>query len=83
MTYSVFWLEQVTTVHKRMSYSPYYAATETCPLLPADIIKATYLQPPPNSILSTTNMIARHARDLQCYIEDFEHLHKAVFQVQC
>ncbi|KNZ78614.1 hypothetical protein J132_11055 [Termitomyces sp. J132] len=53
-TYSVFWSERVT-VRKRMGCSPYYATTGTHPLLPADIVEATYLQPPPNSLLSTTS----------------------------
>ncbi|KNZ77265.1 hypothetical protein J132_05975 [Termitomyces sp. J132] len=56
-TYSVFWSERVT-VHKQMGCSPYFATTGTHPLLPADIVEVTYLQPPPNSLLSTTDLIA-------------------------
>ncbi|KNZ78771.1 hypothetical protein J132_09909, partial [Termitomyces sp. J132] len=56
-TYSVFWSEQVT-VCKRMGCSPYFMTTGTHPLLPADIVEATYLQPPPNLLLSTTDLIA-------------------------
>ncbi|KNZ72267.1 hypothetical protein J132_04060 [Termitomyces sp. J132] len=55
-TYSVFWSECVT-VCKQMGCSPYYATMGTHPLLPANIVEATYLQPPPNSLLSTIDYI--------------------------
>ncbi|KNZ72350.1 hypothetical protein J132_03441 [Termitomyces sp. J132] len=58
-TYSVFWLEHIT-VCKQMGCSSYYAMTSTHSLLLADIVKATYLQPLPNSFLSSTNLIALH-----------------------
>ena len=54
--YSVFWSERVT-VRKRMGCSPYYAATGTHPLIPLDILEATYLQPAPESVMSTTDLI--------------------------
>ncbi|KNZ76555.1 hypothetical protein J132_09637 [Termitomyces sp. J132] len=76
-TYSVFWSERVT-VRKRMGCSPYYATTGTHPLLPADIVEATYLQPPPNSLLSTTDLIAHRAIDLQRRQEDLNRLHSQV-----
>ncbi|KNZ76626.1 hypothetical protein J132_09371 [Termitomyces sp. J132] len=57
-TYSVFWSERVT-VHKQMGCSPYFATTGTHTLLPANIVEVTYLQPPPNSLLLTTDLIAR------------------------
>ncbi|KNZ81897.1 hypothetical protein J132_10176, partial [Termitomyces sp. J132] len=56
-TYSVFWSERIT-VCKRMGCSPYFATTGTHPLLPADIVEATYLQPLLNLLLSTTDLIA-------------------------
>jgi hypothetical protein len=59
-----FWAERVT-IKSRMGCSPYFAATGTHPLLPIDIAEANYLLPPPNSILSTTDLIARHATTLQ------------------
>jgi hypothetical protein len=60
IVYSVFWAEQVTIKH-RMGCSPYVAATGTHPLLPIDIAQANYLLPPPDSVLSTTDFIARQA----------------------
>ena len=62
--YSVFWAERVT-VRKRMGCSPYFAATGTHPLLPIDISEANYLLPPPESTLTTTDLIARRAITLQ------------------
>ena len=44
-----------------MGCSPYFATTGTHPLLPFDISEANYLLPPPNSVLSTTELITRRA----------------------
>ncbi|KNZ75943.1 hypothetical protein J132_00691 [Termitomyces sp. J132] len=76
-TYSVFWSECVT-VYKQMGCSPYFATTGTHPLLPADIVEATYLQLPPNSLLSTTDLIACQAIDLQHCQENLDCLHSQV-----
>ncbi|KNZ80244.1 hypothetical protein J132_06670, partial [Termitomyces sp. J132] len=64
-TYSVFWSEWVT-IRKQMGCSPYFTTTSTHPLLPANIVEATYLQPPPNWLLSSTDLIAHQVIDLQC-----------------
>ncbi|KNZ76068.1 hypothetical protein J132_00344 [Termitomyces sp. J132] len=61
-----------------MGCSPYFVTTGTHPLLPADIVEATYLQPPPNSLLLTTDLIARQAIDLQRCQEDLDHFHSHV-----
>ena len=55
--HSVFWAERIT-VRKRMGCSPYFAVTGSHPLIPLDIAEATYLQPPPDSILLTPDLIA-------------------------
>ncbi|PFH49267.1 hypothetical protein AMATHDRAFT_147977 [Amanita thiersii Skay4041] len=62
--YSVFWAERVT-IRKRFSVSPYFAVTGAHPLLPLDIVEATYLSPPPTAFLSTTELITRRAIKLQ------------------
>src|SRR5438309_4893952 len=58
VAYSVFWADRVT-VRRRMGCSPYFAETGTHPLLPLNIVKASYLLPPPELILSMTDLIAR------------------------
>ena len=48
-----------------MGCSPYFATSGTHLLLPLDIAEATYLLPPPDAPLSSTDLIARHAVTLQ------------------
>ena len=48
-----------------MGCSPYFAVTGTHPLLPLDITEATYLLPPPDAPLSTTDLITTWAVALQ------------------
>ena len=64
---SVMWADRVT-VCRHMGCSPYFTVTGTHPLLPLDIVEATYLLPPPDTPLSTTDLIATCA---------------VVFQKQC
>ena len=71
--HSVFWSERVTP-RKRMGCAPYYAVTGTHPLLPFDIIEANYLLPPPDSLLASTNLIARCTVALQKCTEDLDRL---------
>jgi hypothetical protein len=63
-----------------MGCSPYFAVTGLHPLIPLDIFKATYLQPPPTSLLSSTNLIACRAIALQKHEEDLNCLHSKVFE---
>jgi hypothetical protein len=55
--HSVFWAERITT-RKHLGCSPYFAVIGTHPLIPLDFLKATFLQPPPKSILSTTDLLS-------------------------
>ena len=64
VAYSVFWAERVT-IRRRMGCSPYFATTGAHPLLLFDISEANYLLPPPDSILSSTDLISRRAIALQ------------------
>jgi len=81
IAYSVFWADRVT-VRKRMGCSPYFAVTGTHPLLPFNIAEASYLLSPPNSILSTTDLIARWAIQLQKRHEHLSTLHSEVFETR-
>ncbi len=81
VAYSVFWADRVT-VRRRMGCSPYFAVTGTHPLLPFDIAEASYLLPPPDSVLSTTDLIARRAIALQKRTEDLSRLHSKVLHAR-
>ena len=61
-----------------MGCSPSYAATSVHPILLFDIIEANYLLPPPDSLLSSTDLIARHAVTLQKHPDDLTQLHVRV-----
>src|SRR6266542_3440790 len=81
VAYSVFWADRIT-VRRRMGCSPYFAVTGTHPLLPFDIAEASYLLPPPDSVLSTTDLIARCAIALQKRTEDLSRLHSKVLHAR-
>ena len=80
VAHSVFWSERIT-LRRWMGCSPYFAVTGTHPLIPLDIIEANYLLPPPGSMLSTTDLVARRAVALQKRLEDLarlrDHVHEA------
>jgi hypothetical protein len=78
VTHSVFWAERITT-RKRMGCSPYFAITGAHPVIPLDIVEATYLQTPPGSVLSTTDLIARRAIALQKRSEDISKIFSKVY----
>jgi hypothetical protein len=81
VAYSVFWAERVT-IRRRMGCSPYFATTGTHPLLPFDIAEANYLLPPPETLLSTTDLIARRAIALQKRREHLANLHDKVYSAR-
>ena len=60
------------------SSSPFYAATGVIPLIPLDIVEATYLQLAPTTTLTTMELIARRAIALQKQPTDLEALHSKV-----
>ncbi|KAJ3978266.1 hypothetical protein F5890DRAFT_1381397, partial [Lentinula detonsa] len=59
----VMWADRVT-VRKRLGCSPYFALTGAHPVLPFDIMQATWLMQIPGHILSTTELIGLRARAL-------------------
>ena len=77
VAYSVFWAECVM-IWWCMGCSPYFVTTGTHPLLPFNISEANYLLPPPESPLSTTDLIVQHAITLQRQREHLMELHRKV-----
>jgi hypothetical protein len=65
-----------------MGCSPYFAVTGTHPLLPFDIAEASYLLPPPSSILSSTDLIMCRAIALQKRHDHLTSLHSKVYKVR-
>jgi hypothetical protein len=75
-------LGRVSHNKQRMGCSPYFAATGTHPLLPIDIAEANYLLPPPDSVLSTTDLIARCAITLQKQRDQLSRLKSQVYMAR-
>jgi hypothetical protein len=66
----------------RKGCSLYFAVTGAHPILPFDIAEATYLQPPPTSVISTTNLISRRTITLQKHSTNVNALYSKVYQAQ-
>ncbi|KAJ3886392.1 hypothetical protein GG344DRAFT_30281, partial [Lentinula edodes] len=62
--HSIYWAERITP-RRSTGASPYFLSHGCHPILPMDIEEATYLLPPPSSTMSTTDLLARRARELQ------------------
>jgi hypothetical protein len=81
VAHSVFWADRIT-VRRCMGCSAYFAATGTHPLIPLDISEATYLLPPPDTVLSTSDLIAQRAIALQKRREHLAQLHSDVYSAR-
>ena len=73
----VFWAERVT-IRKSTGYSPYYMVHGVHPLLPFDILEATYLSPVQDFGVSTEELVATRARQLAKRPEDLATMQEAV-----
>ena len=60
----------------------YFAATGTHPLLSIDIAEANYLLPPPDSVLSSTDLISQHAITLQKCHNQLAQLKEKVYKAR-
>ena len=59
-----FWADRATTC-RSTGHSPFFMAHRVEPILPFDIIQATFLVPDLTQPLSTEDLLATHARQLQ------------------
>ena len=73
----VFWAERVT-IRRSTGYSPYYMVHGIHPLLPFDILEATYLSPPQDFYTSTEDLVATHAQQLAKCPKDITKMHHTV-----
>lgn len=76
---SVFWAERVT-ISKTSGMSPYYMVHGIEPLFPFDLHEATYLAPPPDTTLTTEQLISMRARQLQKRPDDIERMREKVIR---
>jgi hypothetical protein len=79
-THAIFWAEHITT-HKALGHSAYYIAHGVEPLLPFDFAKATYMVPP-QSAMSTTELIALRACQLQKRPEDLDTIQDRIIKAR-
>ena len=77
--YAVLWAMRVTTT-RTLGQSPYLAATGIHPILPFDIDEATYLLPPPDSVLTTEDLIVRRGKEFLKREADLEALQTRVHE---
>jgi hypothetical protein len=73
----VLWAERIT-VRKATGYSPYYMAHGVHPLLPFDIVEATYLAPQQDFGISTEELVALRARQLAKRPEELAEMQRLV-----
>jgi hypothetical protein len=71
----VFWADHVTT-RKTTGHTPFFLAHGIEPLLPFDIVDATFLLPDIDGILSTDKLLAIHAHQLAKQEDDLALAHK-------
>jgi len=78
VVHSVFWAEHVT-IQKATGLSPYFMMHGVKPIFPFDLAEATFLAPlERRGALTTTELIAWRARQLQKRAEDLEAIRERV-----
>ena len=75
----VFWADRVTT-RRSTGHSPFFMTHGVEPILPFDITLATFLVPDLTSPLSTADLIATRARQLQTREDDLASIHDNVIK---
>ena len=75
----IFWANRVT-VRRDLGFSPFYMAHGVHPILPFDVTEATFLIPKLDSPLSTQELIAIRARQLQKRPEDLAAIKERVLK---
>ena len=76
----VLWADR-GTVRRSLGVSPYFAAHGVEMVMPFDLEEATYLVEPPTGWMTTPELLAMRARQLQKRHEDLEKLRERVKDV--
>jgi transposase InsO family protein len=64
LTHHALWADRIT-IRQSTGFSPFYLNKGVEPVLPFDLIEATYLGPALDSIISTTDLLAHRIRQLE------------------
>lgn len=75
----VFWAERIIP-KRRLGVSPYFIVTGTHPLLPTDLMEATYLVEPPTATMTREDLLAFRAKQLMKRESDIERMRSRVFR---
>ncbi|KAF8829978.1 hypothetical protein HHX47_DHR2000155 [Lentinula edodes] len=75
----IMWADRIT-VRKRLGCSPFFALTGAHPVLPFDIMQATWLMQIPGHVLSTTELIGLRARALALHTEQVKEIMSRIDQ---
>jgi hypothetical protein len=81
MTPYAFWADRITT-RKSTGHSPFYMAHGVEPIMPFDIVEATYLVPQLNKPMTTTELIALRAIQLRKRDSDIEQMKARVWSAR-
>ncbi|VDC04048.1 unnamed protein product [Peniophora sp. CBMAI 1063] len=78
---TVLWAERITP-RRRLGCSPYFMVTGTEPVMPFDLLEATYLVPAPSSLISSAELLARRAVALQKRTERMTEISQKVYKAR-
>jgi transposase InsO family protein len=79
--YASLWAERVS-IQRSTGFSPYHIAHGVEPLFPFDLAQATYLVPPLDAPVSTPDLLATRARQLQKRPEDLASIKERVLEAR-
>ncbi|PIL32227.1 hypothetical protein GSI_05472 [Ganoderma sinense ZZ0214-1] len=77
----VLWASRIT-IRRQLGCSPYFAVTGCHPVLPLDIVEATFLMPAPDTLLPTADLIGARARALARRQDDLARIHTQVYHAR-
>ncbi|KZT31249.1 hypothetical protein SISSUDRAFT_1105277, partial [Sistotremastrum suecicum HHB10207 ss-3] len=75
----IFWADRITT-RKSTGHSPYFMAHGVEPVFPFDLAEATYLAPSLSELVSTEDLIAIRARQLEKRPADLQEMHDLIYR---
>lgn len=77
----VFWAERVSPI-RGLGCSLYFAVHGIHPILPLDIVEATYLVPPPEGLMNSEDWLPFRARQLAKRTEDVNRMRSKIYETR-